>query len=45
MLRDEYEQWKDHVKIAEGGRRLVITHQLLERLAQNPNTTKLNEKT
>jgi len=45
ILGDEYEQWKDHVKTAEGGRRLVITHQLLQRLAQNPNTTKLNEKT
>jgi hypothetical protein len=45
MLGDEYEQWKDHIKIAEGGRRLIITHQLLQRLAQNPNTTKLNEKT
>ena len=46
LLGDEYEQWKDHVKITEGGRRLVITHQLLQRLAQqDPNTTKLNEKT
>jgi hypothetical protein len=45
MLGDEYEQWRDHVKITEGGRRLIITHQLLQRLAQNPNTTKLNEKT
>jgi len=45
MLGDEYEQWKDHIKITEGGRRLVITNQLLQRLAQNPNTTKLNEKT
>jgi len=45
MLREEYEQWRDHVKTTEGGRRLVITHQLLQRLAQNPNTTKLNEKT
>ena len=45
MLGDEYEQWKDHIKIAEGGRRLIITHQLLQRLAQNPNTAKtLNEK-
>jgi hypothetical protein len=44
-LGEEYEQWKDHIKTAEGGRRLVITHQLLQRLAQNPNTTKLNEKT
>ncbi len=45
ILEEEYEQWRDHVKITEGGRRLVITHQLLQRLAQNPNTTKLNEKT
>jgi len=45
MLREEYEQWKDHIKIAEGGRRLIITRQLLQRLAQKPNTTKLNEKT
>jgi len=39
--------WKGHVKITEGGRRLVITHQLLQRLAQqDPNTAKtLNEKT
>jgi hypothetical protein len=46
MLRDEYEQWKGHIKPTEGGRRLIITHQLLQRLAQNPNTAKtLNEKT
>ncbi len=46
MLGDEYEQWRDHIKITEGGRRLIITRQLLERLAQNPNTAKtLNEKT
>jgi hypothetical protein len=45
MLRDEYEQWRDHVKITEGGKRLVITQQLLKRLAQNPNTAKQNEKT
>ncbi len=44
-LGEEYEQWKRHVKITEGGRRLVITHQLLQRLTQNPNTTKQNEKT
>jgi len=44
-LGDEYEQWRDHVKTTEEGRRLVITHQLLQRLTQNPNTTKLNEKT
>jgi hypothetical protein len=45
MLGDEYEQWKDHVKITEGGRRL-ITRQLLQRLTQDPNTAKtLNEKT
>jgi hypothetical protein len=47
ILEEEYEQWKGHIKITEGGRRLVITHQLLERLAQqDPNTAKiLNEKT
>jgi len=46
MLGDEYEQWRDHVKTTEEGRRLVITHQLLERLTQDPNTAKtLNEKT
>jgi hypothetical protein len=44
-LGEEYEQWKDHIKTTEEGRRLVITHQLLQRLAQNPNTAKLNEKT
>ena len=46
MLGEEYGQWRNHVKITEGGRRLVITHQLLQRLAQNPNTTKTpDEKT
>jgi len=46
ILGEEYEQWRDHVKITEGGRRLVITHQLLQRLTQDPNTAKtLNEKT
>jgi len=46
MLGDEYEQWRDHIKTAEEGRRLIITRQLLQRLAQNPNTAKtLNEKT
>jgi len=45
LLGEEYEQWKDHVKITEGGRRLIITNQLLQRLVQNPNTAKLNEKT
>jgi len=45
-LGDEYEQWKNQIKTTEEGRRLVITHQLLQRLAQrDPNTTKLNEKT
>jgi hypothetical protein len=44
-LGEEYERWKGHVKITEGGRRLVITRQLLQRLAQNPNNAKtLNEK-
>jgi hypothetical protein len=46
ILGNEYEQWKDHAKITEGGRRLIIRHQLLERLAQqDPNTAKQNEKT
>ncbi|MFZ8809228.1 MAG: hypothetical protein ACO2PN_14140 [Pyrobaculum sp.] len=46
MLGDEYEQWRDHIKTAEEGRRLIITRQLLQRLAQDPNTAKtLNEKT
>jgi len=47
ILEEEYEQWKGHIKITEGGRRLVITHQLLKRLAQqDPNTAKTpNEKT
>jgi hypothetical protein len=44
ILGDEYEQWRDHVKTTEEGRRLVITRHLLQRLAQNPNTTKQNEK-
>jgi hypothetical protein len=25
-LGDEYEQWRDHIKITERGRRLIITH-------------------
>ena len=47
ILGEEYEQWRDHIKTTEEGRRLVITRQLLERLAQrDPNTAKtLNEKT
>ncbi len=41
MLGEEYEQWKEHMQITEGGRRLVITRQLLQRLAQrDPNTAK-----
>jgi hypothetical protein len=44
-LGEEYERWKGHVKTTEEGRRLVITHQLLQRLTQNPNTAKQNEKT
>jgi hypothetical protein len=44
ILGEEYEQWRDHIKITEEGRRLIITHQLLQRLAQNPNTAR-NEKT
>ncbi len=42
-LGDEYEQWKEYVKIKEGGKRLIITQQLLQRLTQNPNTTKLRK--
>jgi hypothetical protein len=42
ILGEEYEQWKDHIKTTEEERRLVIT---LQRLAQNPNTAKQNEKT
>jgi len=46
-LGEEYEQWRDHIKTAKEGRRLVITQQLLKGLAQqDPNTAKtLNEKT
>jgi hypothetical protein len=46
ILGNEYEQWKNHIKIKEKGRRLIIRHQLLQRLAQqDPNTAKQNEKT
>jgi hypothetical protein len=46
ILGYEFERWKNHIKVREGGRRLIITHHLLERLAQDPNTAKtLNEKT
>jgi hypothetical protein len=47
ILGYEFEQWKNHIKIKEKGRRLIIRQQLLERLAQqDPNTAKtLNEKT
>jgi hypothetical protein len=46
ILSYEFERWKDHIKVREGGKRLIITHHLLERLAQDPNTAKtLNEKT
>jgi hypothetical protein len=44
ILGNEYEQWKDHIKTTEEGRRLIITRHLLQKLTQNPNTTK-NEKT
>ncbi len=46
-LGEEYEQWKGYIKISERGRRLIITQQLLRRLAQqDPNTAKTqNEKT
>ena len=42
-LGDEYEQWKEYMKIKEGGKRLIIKQQLLKRLAQDPNTTKLRK--
>jgi hypothetical protein len=47
ILGYEFEQWKNHIKIKEKGRRLIIRHQLLQRLAQqDPNTAKTpNEKT
>jgi hypothetical protein len=46
ILEEEYERWRDHIKTTEEGRRLIITHHLLERLAQDPNTAKTpNEKT
>jgi len=46
ILSYEFERWKNHIKVREGGRRLIITHHLLERLVQDPNTAKtLNEKT
>ena len=45
MLGDEYEQWKDHVKTTEEGRRLIITHHLLQRLAQNPQRRQNTKKT
>jgi len=46
ILSYEFERWKNHIKVREGGTRLIITHHLLERLAQDPNTAKTpNEKT
>jgi hypothetical protein len=46
ILSYEFERWKNYIKVREGGKRLIITHHLLERLAQNPNTAKTpNEKT
>jgi hypothetical protein len=46
ILSYEFERWKNHIKVREGGKRLIITHHLLERLAQDPNTAKTpNEKT
>jgi hypothetical protein len=42
-LGDEYEQWKEYIKVKEGGKRLIITQKLLQRLTQNPNTTKLRK--
>ncbi len=46
ILSYEFERWKNHIKVREEGKRLIITHHLLERLAQDPNTAKtLNEKT
>ncbi len=46
ILSYEFERWKNHIKVREGGKRLIITHHLLERLAHDSNTAKtLNEKT
>jgi hypothetical protein len=36
ILGEEYAQWKDHIKITEGGKRLVITRHLLQRLSHKP---------
>jgi hypothetical protein len=44
ILGDEYEQWRDHIKITEGGKRLIITHQLLQRLVQNPTPPNKTKK-
>ncbi len=38
ILGDEYEQWRDHIKITEGGKRLVITRHLLQRLTHKTPT-------
>jgi DNA-directed RNA polymerase subunit F len=37
ILGDEFEKWKEYIKIKEGGKRLIITQQLLQRLTQAPN--------
>jgi hypothetical protein len=44
ILEEEYERWRDHIKTTEEGRRLIITHQLLQRLTQDPNTAKTPNK-
>jgi hypothetical protein len=43
-LGREFEQWKDHIKTTEGGRRLVVTPQLLQRLTQDPTQPKHSTK-
>jgi len=44
ILGDEYEQWKDHVKISEGGRRLIITHQLTPKTRVEPQHSQTKRK-
>jgi hypothetical protein len=36
MLGNEYEQWRDHIKIAEGGKRLIITQQTTPKTHAKP---------
>jgi hypothetical protein len=35
-LGEEYEQWRDHIKTAEEGRRLVIARHLIKTLPTTP---------